>query len=66
MRCTVCDELDGVSPKALKNPAALKRMKGSMALEHATCEQFRGNPARAKLERQFKKRMQAEFRGISS
>lgn len=65
LECTICGELEGVSRKAIESPELLKKLKMRVAQQHAGCERFKGNPARAKLERQFDKRLQAEMRGIA-
>lgn len=64
LECTVCGEFEGISPKAPANEATLKLLTDRVARDHAECERWRKNPARARAERQYKRRMQAELRGL--
>ncbi len=65
LRCSICEELDGISARAMDNEAALAVLTAAMATAHAGCERFAHNPARAKAERVFDRRMAAAMRGTS-
>jgi hypothetical protein len=65
LKCTICGELEGVSPKAMQTPELLKKLVARVAEQHAGCEQFQDNPKRAQAERQYSKRMRAAFSGIA-
>lgn len=64
LECTICGELEGVSPRALQNDAALMLLKRRVLADHGDCEQWAGNRKRAQAERAYKLRMRAEIRGI--
>lgn len=64
LECTICGELEGVSPRALSNEAALLLLKRRVLADHADCDQWEGKPARAKAERAYKLRMRAEIHAV--
>lgn len=65
LECTLCGELEGVSPKALQNEAALMILMDRVSRDHMDCVQFADNPKRAKVEREFKLRVRAAMRHIA-
>jgi hypothetical protein len=65
LECTLCGELEGVSPRALVNEAALMILMDRVSRDHLDCAEWEHDPARARVERQFKVRMRAEMRSIA-
>ncbi len=59
LRCTLCGELAGISPAALANKARLAQLTELMKIEHEGCQRYAHDPALAKAERIYQRRMRA-------
>ena len=59
LTCSSCGEQEGITPREMASDAVLAVRTSHMADEHAACEKWQGNPARAKAERMYTVRMRA-------
>jgi hypothetical protein len=59
LTCSSCGEQEGITPREMANEAVLAVRTSRMADQHAGCEKWAHNPARAKAERGYTVRMRA-------
>ena len=60
--CTICKETVELRRDVTEAPELFAMMKQELERDHAPCEQFPNDPARAKAERKFCAGMRAAFR----
>ena len=62
--CTVCEERIELRRKTLANTETMLLIREHLTAEHNACEQNKANPARAKRDREFSRRVREELARI--
>ncbi|MGC9199564.1 MAG: hypothetical protein ACP5E5_11610 [Acidobacteriaceae bacterium] len=61
LECTLCGECVEIPRRMLRDPEAMLAQREEAEEEHAACEQWKGDPERARAERQYRVAMREEM-----
>ncbi len=61
LECTLCGECVEIPRRLLRDPEAMLAQREEAEAEHAACEQWKDDPARARAERQYRAAMREEM-----
>ncbi len=61
LRCRVCTEIDEIPRRILRDPEQVLNLVEEVVHDHRECGRYADNPAMAKLQRDFRKRVDREM-----
>jgi hypothetical protein len=64
LQCDLCGELTEMCRRTMNNPELKLILMERLRVEHEPCEEFAGDPDRARIERVYKLRMAVELRKL--